>query len=119
MGVVYHGNYPAYYEVARVESLRAMGFSYKRLEDSGVMLPVLQFHIDFKKPARYDDLLTVTSKIKEVPQVKLRFDTEIHNAAGELLNTGHVVLAFVNKQTFRPQRAPKEMQELLTPLIVS
>lgn len=119
MGMVYYGNYPAYYEVGRVEALRKMGYSYKKLEDSGIMMPVLECHLRYHKPARYDDLLSITAIVKEVPSIKIRFDIEIHNEAGELLNTGYTTLAFVNSDSFRPRRAPQDMCSLLEEFIKS
>jgi acyl-CoA thioester hydrolase len=66
MGVVYH-NYAMYFEMGRVEWLRNLGISYKWMEESGIMLPVVSLNINYKKPARYDDLL----KVKTIFKVKL------------------------------------------------
>ncbi|MBP6403824.1 MAG: acyl-CoA thioesterase, partial [Bacteroidia bacterium] len=68
MGYVYYGNYAAYFEVARVEALRSLGFSYKKLEEDGLMLPVLDFSVKYFKPAYYDDVLTIKTTIRELPQ---------------------------------------------------
>ena len=67
MGYVYYGNYAQYFEVARVEMLRNLGISYKSLEDSGVILPVIDFTIKYIKPAFYDDFLTVKITLKQMP----------------------------------------------------
>ena len=67
MGVVYHGNYAAFFEVARVESIRQLGFSYKDMENSGVIMPVIEWHAKFLRPAHYDDLLTIKTILKELP----------------------------------------------------
>ena len=77
MGVVYHGNYAQYFEMGRVEWLRNMGVSYKWMEENGVMLPVVSLSMNFKKPARYDDLLTVKTILKSQTSVKIEFDYEI------------------------------------------
>lgn len=102
MGVVYHGNYAVYFEMGRVEWLRNLGVSYKKMEEAGIMLPVVSLTMNYKKPARYDDLLTVTTRFKSQTSVKIEFDYEIHNEKGELLTTGHSVLVFVDMKTGKP-----------------
>ena len=106
MGVVYHGNYPQYLEMGRIEWLDAMGLSYKKMEASGVMLPVVSLHIDFKKSACFDDTLTLVTKLVKTPTVRIEFDYEIYNQNDELLVTANTVLAFVNMQTKRPMKCP-------------
>ena len=71
MGYVYYGNYAQFFEVGRVEWLRALGVSYKSLEESGIMLPVIQLNINYMKPAKYDDLLTITTILTKTPQYLL------------------------------------------------
>ncbi|HRU61004.1 MAG TPA: thioesterase family protein, partial [Bacteroidia bacterium] len=73
MGYVYYGNYATYYEVGRVEALRSLGFSYRSLEDSGVLLPVSDFSVRYRKPAYYDDLLVLTTYITALAGVRLHF----------------------------------------------
>ena len=96
MGVVYHGNYMPYFEIGRVEWLRNKGISYKELEESGIALPIVSININYKKPARYDDLITVTTNFKSQSNVKVEFDCEIRNELGELLTTAHFILVFVD-----------------------
>lgn len=115
MGYVYYGNYAAYYEVARVESLRNLGFAYKQLEFQGVMMPVLENKTKFHQPARYDELLTIKVKIVNRPGVRIIFHYEIFNEEDALINTGETILAFVNIQSGRPCRPPQVMQDLLDP----
>ena len=115
MGYVYYGNYAAYYEVARVESLRNLGFAYKQLELQGVMMPVLENKTKFHQPARYDELLTIKVKIVNRPGVRIIFCYEIYNEEDVLINTGETILAFVNIQSGRPCRPPQVMQDLLDP----
>lgn len=115
MGYVYYGNYAQYFEVARVEMLRELGFSYKVLEDKGVMLPVVDYHIQYKRPAHYDDLLTIETSIVELPTARLQFTYRTLNAEGELLNEAETTLVFVDRKSGRPCRAPKEMLEALMP----
>ena len=106
MGVVYHGNYAQYFEMGRVEWLRNLGLTYKFMEENGVMLPVVSLTMNYKKPARYDDLLTVRTIFKKQDSVKIEFDYEILNEQGELLTIGNSVLVFVNMQTGRPILPP-------------
>ena len=113
MGVVYHGNYAQYFEMGRVEWLRNQGVSYKELEQSGVMLPVVSLSMNYKKPAYYDDELTVVTKLKFLGGVKIEFDYEILNQHGELLTTANSVLVFVDMNSKRPISVPKDLEILL------
>lgn len=107
MGVVYHGNYAQYLEMGRVEWLRALGISYKSMEENGTMLPVISLRINYKKPAVYDDLITVRTILKKRPTVKIEFDFEIYNETGEILATANVILAFIDMKKNRPIRCPE------------
>ena len=111
MGVVYHGNYAQYFEMGRVEWLRNLGLSYSVMEKQGVMLPVVSLTINYKKPARYDDLLTVRTIFKKQESVKIEFDYEIYNEAGQLLTIGNSVLVFVDMKTGRPVLPPDYVRE--------
>jgi acyl-CoA thioester hydrolase len=106
MGVVYHGNYAQYFEMGRVEWLRDKGVSYKWMEENGVMLPVVSLTMNYKKPARYDDLITVRTIFKSQTSVKIEFDYEIYNESQELLTIAHSVLVFVDMKTGRPMLPP-------------
>src|SRR3954462_7997031 len=79
MSYVYYGNYAVYLEVARVETFRKIGFSYKALEEAGVMMPVLEYKTKYIRPARYDDLLTIKVMVKTNPGVRIHFEYEIYN----------------------------------------
>ncbi len=116
MGVVYHGNYIPYFEIGRVEWLRNKGFSYKSMEESGIALPIVSMHINYKKPARYDDLLNVKTIFRKQSSVKIEFDCEITDAQNELLTTGHFILVFVNVKTGRPTMPPENILSLLSEL---
>jgi len=107
MGVVYHGNYAQYLEMGRVEWLRQFGISYKSMEEKGVMLPVISLKMNFKKSAVYDDLLTVVTKLKKTPSVKIEFAFEIYNEEKELLVEAEVVLAFMDMERKRPVKCPQ------------
>ena len=113
MSVVYHGNYIPYFEMGRVEWLRNKGISYKSLEESGIALPIVSMTINYKKPARNDELLTVTTKFKSQSSVKIEFDCEIHNENGELLTTAHFLLVFVDMNLGKPIIPPKYILDIL------
>lgn len=114
MGYVYYGNYATYYEVARVESIRKLGLTYKSLEDSGVIMPVVENHSKFILPARYDEELTIKTVIKEMPGVKITFNYEIFNEENKLIHEGKTLLVFVDTKNNRPCRMPAEMHHLLS-----
>ena len=99
MGIVYYGNYATYLEQGRTEWLRDIGFSYKWMEDNGIHLPVVELSVKYKAPARYDDVLTVTTTLKKIPTYSIEFTYEIHNQEGQLLITGETSLVFVNSIT--------------------
>lgn len=115
MGFVYYGNYAQYLEMGRVAWLRSLGISYKTMEEGGVMLPVVSMQLDFKKPALYDDLITVETKLKKSPTVKIEFDYNIYNEEKELLVIANTVLAFIDMKTNRPTRCPDYVLEKLQP----
>lgn len=108
MGIVHHSNYICYYEAARSELLRSFGSSYADMEEKdGVMMPILEVHSKYLRPAHYDELITVRISLRELPKARITFEYEIYNEAGELLNTGSTVLGFIHRDTRRPCRAPK------------
>lgn len=107
MGYVYHGNFAQYFEVARTESLRSMGFTYRGMEESGIMMPVIHLESSFIKPAKYDDLLTIKVIIKKKPAVRMQFDYEIRNESNILLTTGSTTLVFVDKTTNKLIHCPE------------
>ena len=113
MGVVYHGNYIPYFEIGRVEWLRNKGISYKSMEESGIALPIVSMNINYKKSARYDELLTVHTTFKKQSSVKIEFDCAIYNESKELLTTAHFILVFLALKTGRPTAPPDYILELL------
>ena len=113
MGVVYYGNYPQYLELGRVEWLRAIGLTYKEMEAEGIMMPVVSLQIQYKKPALYDELITIRTKLKDLPSTKIEFDYEILNEKGEVLSTANTILVFVDAKTFRPIRCPEKVLDLI------
>lgn len=115
MGYVYYGNYASFYEVARTEMLRSTGITYRELEEMGVMLPVTDLTCKYMQPARYDDLITVKTYIRERPNVRIKFEYEVFNEDGLLLNTGSTQLVFVDMKRNRPCKAPQIFQEKMDP----
>jgi acyl-CoA thioester hydrolase len=111
MGFVYHGNYAQFYEIGRTESIRALGFTYKDIEAMGIIMPVVDIHSRFIRPARYDDLLTVTTTLRELPcNHKIVFHSEIFNEASELLNSGIVTLFFMEARSMQKTNIPSELR---------
>ncbi|PHN92471.1 thioesterase [Maribacter sp. 6B07] len=113
MGVVYHGNYAQYLELARVEWLRLLGISYKSMEEGGIMLPVISLSIKYLKSAKYDDLVTVKVILTKKPAVRIEFDYEMTNEAGELLATANTVLVFMDMKRNRPTKCPQILLDKL------
>lgn len=115
MGYVYYGNYATYLEVARVEMLRHLGFSYRSLEDEGILLPVLDYSIRYLKPAYYDDELTIRTTIPKLPGARIIFNYEIFNDKKEKISFAETTLAFINKATNRPSPAPDDLLGVMRP----
>jgi len=114
MGYCYYGNYASFLEVGRVEALRSKGVSYKSLEDSGVMMPVLEFSIKYYAPSRYDDLLKVVTHIVKVEGTRIYFEYEIFNEVELKIVAAKTMLVFVSAATMKPIPVPKEFLELFT-----
>lgn len=119
MGYVYYGNYAAYYEVARVESLRSLGISYRNIEEDGVMMPVLENWSKYIAPAKYDELLTIHTLVKEVPGVRVKFHYEIYNETDKLIHLGETTLVFVSRKTGRPCEPPQMLTDVMAPFFPS
>lgn len=113
MGVVYHGNYAQYLEMGRVEWLRALGVSYRDMEESGIMLPVISIALKYLKPALYDDMITVKTILKKRPSVRIEFEYTLLNEQGDILAEAETVLAFMDATKKRPVRCPKYILDKL------
>ena len=113
MRYCYYGNYAMYYEVARVETLREIGFNYKSLEDDGVLLPVIEFNIKYLKPAFYDEQLKIICKIPIIPNIRIKFEYETYNEKKEMINFGNTTLVFLNKISKKPVNCPKPLLDKL------
>jgi len=113
MSYVYHGNYAQYLEMGRIEWLRKLGVSYKKMEETGIMLPVINLNINYLKSAKYDDLLTVKTTLVKRPSAKIEFIYEIKNESGEILTTATTTLVFIHMQTNKPTRAPEYLLKII------
>jgi acyl-CoA thioester hydrolase len=115
MGYMYYGNYAEFYEVARVEMLRSLGLSYKEMEESGVMMPVVELHCKYLKPALYDEEISIKVILKTMPRARMHFYYELYNEQNELINTGETLLVFVNMKTKRVCFLPNDLSRKLKP----
>ena len=107
MGVVHHGNYPQYLEIARLEWLSTLGISYKNMEEEGIMLPVYELNLKYIKPVTFDENLTIETRLQKMPNVKIIFDYSVFNEQGELVTSATSVLVFMDSKTRRPIRCPQ------------
>ncbi len=111
MGIVHHGNYAQYLELARIDWLSRLGISYRSMEENGIMLPVFTLDLKFKKSAFFDDELTVKTSLKKIPTVRIVFDYEIFNQHQELLTIASTTLVFVDSNTRKPILCPSYLTE--------
>ena len=115
MNVVYHGNYAQYFEVGRAESIRQLGYTYKDMEEMGIIMPIVEWHAKFIRPAHYDELLTVKTMLKELPEgYRIEFQQEVYNEKENLLTSGKVVLYFIKAATNENTIMPAALKEKLT-----
>ncbi len=112
MGVVYHGNYLPWFEVGRTNLLKELGLPYRRLEEEGFRLPVLEVSARYLRPAVYDDTVTIVTRLLEKPLLRIRLEYEV-NRGEELLATGHTVHAFIDREG-RPVRPPASVVAVFT-----
>jgi acyl-CoA thioester hydrolase len=115
MGFMYYGNYAEFYEVGRVEMLRSLGMTYSAMEASGIMMPVLDLHCKYLKPALYDEEISVKVIMEKMPGIKIHFRYELYNHNDELINTGETLLVFVNMKTNRPCLPSQEFLDKVKP----
>jgi acyl-CoA thioester hydrolase len=114
MNVVYYGNYAQYFEVARAESIRNLGFTYKEMESAGIMMPVVEMQTKYLRPAHYDDLLTIRTILRELPaDHRIQFEHEVYNQEKKLLTLGKVILYFVKIGNFEKTVMPVRLHHLL------
>jgi acyl-CoA thioester hydrolase len=115
MGYMYYGNYAEFYEVGRVEMLRSLGLTYSGMEESGIMMPVLEMNCKYLKPALYDEEIAVRVIMDKMPGIRIHFRYELFNEKSELINTGSTLLVFVNMNTNRPCLPSQEFLDKLKP----
>ena len=114
MGIVYHGHYAQFYEIGRTESIRQLGYTYKDIEALGVFMPVVDIHSRFIRPAKYDDLITVRTTLRELPlHHKIIFHSEIFNEQEQLLNSGDVTLYFIEAKSMKRCEMPAVLKTKL------
>lgn len=114
MGYLYYGYYALYYEVGRAEAIRQLGFTYRELEEMGIMMPVVDLHAQYYRPALYDDLITVKTILKELPEThKIQFHSELYNEQKQLLNKGVTTLVFYDPATKQKVNMPEELKNRL------
>lgn len=116
MGYCYYGNYASFFEVGRVESLRQLGLPYQALEAEGVMLPVVEFAVNYLKPLMYDELIEIKTHLARPPAATIAFDYEIYNERNDLTTTASTKLAFISSESRRPVSAPEAMLQKLDAL---
>lgn len=114
MGYCYYGNFAAYFEVARVEALRSLGITYRKLEDDGIILPVLDYQIKYFKPAFYDEELRIETTIERVNGARIFFAYKTFNEKNEELNKATTTLVFVDQKTKKPMIPPHQLAALIS-----
>lgn len=113
MGVVHHGNYAQYFELARIGWLENLGISYKQMEKDGIMLPVYEMKIKYLKPAYFDEILEIETFLITKPTVKIKIGYIIRNMKAEVLTEGETTLVFMDSEIKRPLRCPEYILERL------
>lgn len=113
MGIVHHSNYIKFFEAARTEWLRAVGMTYAEMERRGVMMPIVDVHVKYRQPAYYDEVLSVSVFVDELPMARMVFRYEIRGEDGRDVASGTTTLGFIDSVTRRPQRAPEWLMEVL------
>lgn len=116
MGYLYYGNYALYYEVGRAEAIRQLGFTYRELEELGIFMPVIDLHAQYLRPALYDDLITVKTILKELPEsARIQFHSELYNEQKQLLNKGVTTLVFYDPKEKKKVNMHPELRKRLEP----
>lgn len=113
MGYVYHANYLSYCHQARTELLRKLGIDESKLELIDIILPVISFEIAYKQPAHYDEPITITATIRELPKIRFSFEFEIKNEQNILLSKAKSTVVFVDSHSRLPVRIPDFVEKIL------
>jgi acyl-CoA thioester hydrolase len=115
MGFMYYGNYAKLFEIGRVEALRNLGVRYKNLEENGIWMPVYENNSKYLEPAKYDEYLTIRCTLKEMPKVRIVFDTEILNENFKVIHKGLTTLVFIKADTQKITTCPQVIIDKLSP----
>ena len=113
MGYVYYGRYASFYEIARVELFRSLGFSYKKLEEEGIGMPVIGMETKYILPIKYDEQIKINTSIENLPSSRISFKYEVYNQNNELANTANTTLTFINLINKKPVRMPAELLDII------
>jgi acyl-CoA thioester hydrolase len=114
MRIVYYGKFFEYFEQGRSDLLRSIGLPYAQIEQMGFFLPVIEAHAEYKRSARYDDLLRIVTHLREMPVARIRLEYEVRKEGEtELFAEGHTIHSFVNATTGKPTRAPARFLEAI------
>ena len=112
MGIVHHSNYIRYFECGRSAMLKECGMPVEKIEEAGIMMPIVSVSCRYKVPAKLGDTLRIVSIVDEMPRAKLEIRSEIYNQTGQLVCEGSVVLGFINAETRRPVRCPDALLDV-------
>jgi acyl-CoA thioester hydrolase len=116
MGIVYYGHFAQFFEIGRVEAIRQLGITYKALEQMGVLLPVVDLHAKYIKPLTYDEVITIKTTLRELPQgSKIVFYADVYGEDGRISCRGTVALHFVDAGTRKPMPMPAVLAQKLAP----
>jgi acyl-CoA thioester hydrolase len=115
MGYVYYGRYAEFFEIGRTELIRNLGMTYRDLESSGILLPVVKMSVKYNKPAVYDELIIIRTTLRSLPTARITFFYEIYSEAGNLINEAECQLVFTDSQSRKPVRPPQILLDALKP----
>ena len=113
MGYLHHGNYPLYFEEGRTDLIRKLGLTYREMEDQGILLPVRELTIRYFQPALYDDEVIIRTTLVKKPSIRMEFEYQMLNLAGDLLAEASTTLVFVDAGSRKPIRAPEFFEEII------
>lgn len=112
MGIVHHSNYVRYFECGRTAMLKEVGLPIEKIEEAGVMLPVVSVECRYRTLAKLGDTLRIVTAVDEVPRAKLVIRNEVYNQQGHLVCQGNVILGFIDASTRRPVRCPEMLVKI-------
>jgi acyl-CoA thioester hydrolase len=116
MGFMHHSNYARYYECARTEAIRELGYTYRDIEEDGTIMPVLKIESKFIKSLFYDDEVTIHTQIQQMPRMGIiSFHHQFYNQHQELVHEGSITLAMINTATNKRENGPAKLMNMLKP----